>query len=424
LEEPPPHVIFIFATTEPHKIPSTIHSRCQRFDFRRIAFGEIHDRLKRIASEEGIKIEEEALFSLTREAEGSLRDAQSLLDQVIAFAGTEGINEKAVAGALGLMDRSVLMELTEAVIKKDGKKCLNIVEKIYNFGYDLKKAAADLLEQVRDLTVLKVTGEGGGAGLLELPESEANRLEELSGLIGLDRLQMIFTVLTRGYEEVARSTSPRFSFEMALLRAVHIEDVESVPELISRLELLKQKVGAAEGHGARSARTAHVAEGEGGKGAETKAVAEGAVRKSGPAEGRSKDAGRARKAGKEEGVGVEGPRSSEGPGTSTSGFMEHIRQRNPRLFKSLESAAVSLSPTGLTINVIGEPGFLLVKKDLLESIASEYFKKRVPVKIKKEGAVRKESEGAAPPTPDDTLLNDAKRIFGGRVVEDRRRTNV
>ena len=158
LEEPPPHAIFIFATTEVHKIPRTILSRCQRFDFKRIPFNIIASHLRSIIAAESIKATDEVLALITREADGSLRDAQSLLDQTIAFSGTD-IKIEDVFEALGLMDRTLLFDLAAFMLKKDGHGCLKIVEKVYNFGYDLKSVSLELLELVRDLTVIKVTGD-------------------------------------------------------------------------------------------------------------------------------------------------------------------------------------------------------------------------------------------------------------------------
>ena len=237
IEEPPSHAVFIFATTEPHKIPQTIRSRCQCFDFRRIPLKEIQKHLVKILEGEGVGFDEEALFAVSREAEGSLRDAQSLLDQVLAYSGGK-VKTSDVFDALGLMDRAVLFELAGAVVEKDGKQaCLNIVEKIYDFGYDLKKVSASLLELIRDLTVVKVTG---NALLLDLPDSEVERAGSIASKAGVLRFQMLFTIISRGYEEILRSAYPRYAFEMALMKAAHFDEIESVGELIERLERLKK----------------------------------------------------------------------------------------------------------------------------------------------------------------------------------------
>ncbi|MEK7828617.1 MAG: DNA polymerase III subunit gamma/tau, partial [Deltaproteobacteria bacterium] len=152
LEEPPAHAIFIFATTESHKIPATILSRCQRFDFKRISLKEIQNHIKLVAETEGVKLADKAIYLIAREVDGSLRDAHSLLDQVIAFAGND-IKEMDVVNALGLMDRALLFQLSEAVIDKNGRDCLKLIEKVYDFGYDVKKFCQDFLEHIRDMVI-------------------------------------------------------------------------------------------------------------------------------------------------------------------------------------------------------------------------------------------------------------------------------
>ncbi len=390
LEEPPAHVIFIFATTEPHKVPQTIHSRCQRFDFKRIPLKQIQDHLKMIARKEGIEVDENAVYLISREAEGSLRDAQGFMDQVIAFAGSE-VKGSDVVSALGLMDRDVLFALVRAVVETDAKQCLNIVEKIYNFGYDLKKATGDLLELIRDLTVIKITGD---SALVELPDSEVEGLEALQQGVGLDRLQMLFSILARGYEEVSRASQPRFSLEMALLKAAHLEDIQPLTNLIARLEGLRETPGEVEGA-------------ESGPGAPVTVASE-----------RKKE-----DTGVKNAVGGSGADAPAKHGGGVEGFVHHIKRRDRNLAKFLESAKVSLNATSLDITVEREPGFLHVKRDFLEEACKEYFKKRVSVNIKKLNEPNRSATGKAKnktsPARTDRLVSEAVRIFGGKVIDDR-----
>ncbi len=234
LEEPPPHVVFIFATTEVRKIPLTILSRCQRFEFRRIPLGKIEAHLKKILDTEKIAYEEEALYTIAREADGSLRDAESLLDQVLAFGG-EALRLADVTGALGLMDRAVLLELVSAIIAKDGASCLKIIEKIYDFGYDLKRACAELLSIVRDMTALRASGD---TSLIEAPSHELTMLREMAGALSLEDLHMLFLLLQKGYEGLARSAFARHSFEMTVLRASSFDSLRSLDEIIRNLKSL------------------------------------------------------------------------------------------------------------------------------------------------------------------------------------------
>ncbi len=251
LEEPPPHVVFIFATTEVRKIPLTILSRCQRFEFRRIPVSKIEAHLKMILEAEKIDFEEGALFAIAREADGSLRDAESLLDQVLAFGG-ENVRLVDVTGALGLMDRAVLLELMDAVLKKDGASALKIIEKIYDFGYDLKRASAELLSIVRDMTALRVTG---GSVAIEAPAHELKALGEMAAGLNTEDLHMLFLLIQKGYEGIARSAFARHSFEMTVLRASSFDSLRPLDELLKGLNALgKRGPGSGGGGGGEGTR--------------------------------------------------------------------------------------------------------------------------------------------------------------------------
>ena len=215
LEEPPSHVIFVFATTEPHKIPDTILSRCQRFDFKRIPEKKIVDAIHKIASAEGVQVAPEALHHIAREAEGGMRDSLSLLDQVIAFCGTQ-INEAQVREVLGIADRGLLTSLTRAVLEGDGQRALLVVEELFHYGIDLQKFAAEFVKHLRDLMVVKLCKDP--ARLVDLPESEVEQLAALVVDQPPARLHRLFSAMMHGAEEVSRSPFPRLALEMNLLR--------------------------------------------------------------------------------------------------------------------------------------------------------------------------------------------------------------
>lgn len=262
LEEPPPHVKFIFATTEAHKIPATINSRCQRFDFKRVALQKLSDYLTEILEKEGFSISPEALFPIIRESEGSVRDAQSLLDQVIAYSSGDGkkeITSDDVTNALGLMDRGLIFDLSRAVIEKDNKEILNIVERIFDFGFDLKTVAKELVEHIRDLNICKVLG---GDAKFDMPDSEVQKLKELSELTSIDKLDMVFSIFTKGVDDVARSATPRYSMEMMLLRAARSEDFKSIEALIDKARELG--IGSGSGNNGGSGHAPGAASGSGG----------------------------------------------------------------------------------------------------------------------------------------------------------------
>jgi len=152
LEEPPAHVKFIFATTEAHKVPMTILSRCQRFDFKRIPVAQIIGQLEKISAEEDIEIGKSGLAMIAREAEGSMRDAESLLDQVVSFTGPK-VEDRHIIEILGVIDRDVILNAVRAIIEGAPRGCLEIVDQIYNYGYDIKEFYRALMEQFRNLVV-------------------------------------------------------------------------------------------------------------------------------------------------------------------------------------------------------------------------------------------------------------------------------
>ncbi|MEK7774095.1 MAG: hypothetical protein AAB307_07070, partial [Deltaproteobacteria bacterium] len=381
--------------TEVHRIPLTILSRCQRFDFKRIPFKEIQRHLKKIVTEEGIKFEDKALFTLAREADGSLRDAQSLLEQVLAFAGGD-LSDSDCTEALGLMDRSILYELAEAIISSSAAECLNIVEKVYDFGYDLKRGCGDLLELIRDLTVIKVTGD---AALLDLPDSELERIGTLAGAIGIQRLQMLFSIISRGYEEVSRSVFPRYALEMALVKAARFDEIEPVGELVSRLESLgRAAVSVEAGRAAPVQRT------------------QASAPPVHAAQAREREAAYAVKAAAAEGKdGAVGAVSRQ-----PDGLAAHAGKKDAELAGILDSVELNLEGDVLDITAGGRLGAkLAMKKEALEAACREFYGRTVDIRINgvEGGAARKKREA-------DPLINDALKILGGRVIEDRRRSNV
>lgn len=380
IEEPPTHAVFIFATTEPHKIPQTIRSRCQCFDFRRIPLKEIQRHLAKILEGEGVGFDDEALFAVSREAEGSLRDAQSLLDQVLAYSGGK-VKTSDVFDALGLMDRAVLFDLAGAVVEKDGKQALNIVEKIYDFGYDLKKVSASLLELIRDLTVVKVTG---NAGLLDLPDSEIERAGSIASKAGVLRLQMLFTIISRGYEEILRSAYPRYAFEMALMKAAHFDEIEPVGELIERLERLKKGESAAPPP-PLSRGTAHV----------KAAIPVSATVSEGGARGDSLPAGEA-------------------------GLMAHLKKNMPSLSGPLDGVILKIE--GDTVELKADAGhkklFEEIKREQIEKTASLFLKRPVRLRVNAgdQGGVQAANQN--PQAVGNDIGKDAMRTLGARVIED------
>jgi DNA polymerase-3 subunit gamma/tau len=230
IEEPPPHVVFMMATTELHKIPDTILSRSQVFEFRTIPTGAIAAQLKRIAAAEEIQADEAALMLIARSAEGSMRDAQSALDQVIAFAGST-MSADDVATVLGLVGRDLLFGLIEAVVAEDAPRALSLADRASESGHDLKLVCRELSRVMRDLMLVSVDPDRVGDG--ELAEGERERLQELSARFSREDLMRAFDLLSRAEQEIRNASQPRYYFEMALLRWMHLRKLVPLADLLT-----------------------------------------------------------------------------------------------------------------------------------------------------------------------------------------------
>lgn len=241
LEEPPEHVLFVFATTEPHKIPDTILSRCQRYDFKRIAEREIVAALTRIGEAEGLEVEPEAYHHIAREAQGGMRDSLSLLDQVIAFCGTT-IDEKQTREVLGIADRGVLFALTQALFAGDANTALEVVDQLFRFGLDLKKFAGELVQHLRDLMVVKVCGDP--SRLVDVPSSELAKMAALVGSVHPAQIHRLFGAMLEGADSVNRSPYPKLVLEMTLMRLCHQGSTLPLNEVLDGLSRLEARLAA------------------------------------------------------------------------------------------------------------------------------------------------------------------------------------
>lgn len=230
LEEPPAHVLFIFATTEPHKIPITILSRCQRFDFKRMSVNQLVSHLKKILASEKLKIDDESLALIAHCADGSVRDSLSLLDQIVSFCGNE-VSVESVRNILGLSDQTLLYNVMAAVLAQDTAGVLKEAQAIYDKGADLKIFCEGLLEIVHHLLILT----SGGEESLEISPSEKDQLSKLSSQTDSSKLMILFGLLAKGLEEVSRSDFPRLLFEVTLLKMLKARDVLSLAEIMKNI---------------------------------------------------------------------------------------------------------------------------------------------------------------------------------------------
>ncbi|MBX7113705.1 MAG: DNA polymerase III subunit gamma/tau [Myxococcaceae bacterium] len=233
LEEPPGHVKFIFATTEPQKLPDTILSRCQRHNFRRISAAAMLKRLKDICAEEKVALSDSALSMVVRQSEGGMRDAVSLVDQVLSACGEKPTDE-AVAEALGTIDRTLVQAFAEALVRRDAKTLLSRTEEVWNRGLDLRRVAEELSFQLRHLFVAKATG----AAPTELGETDRDAVLALSREADAAQLARMFDVVHQAGWDIGRAPQPRLAFEMTLLKAVELAPAASIPDLITKVERL------------------------------------------------------------------------------------------------------------------------------------------------------------------------------------------
>jgi DNA polymerase III subunit gamma/tau len=244
LEEPPPHVVFIMATTELHKVPDTILSRCQQFEFRQIPTEKIIERLREIANIEGITIDDGALREISRAGAGSLRDAQSYFDQVIAASGPK-ITTEDVSSSLGLLSAATLGRLVEAIARQDTAMTLNLVEEISSRGYDLRNVTRELMAYLRHLLIVK----SGivSSDILGVADLEIDRIKELSRSFSEEDLVRSFHLLAQTEREIKDSPHPRFQLEIGLVKLTHVARLRSLDELIKRLESLESQAGKPSG---------------------------------------------------------------------------------------------------------------------------------------------------------------------------------
>jgi DNA polymerase-3 subunit gamma/tau len=238
LEEPPPHVKFIFATTDPHKVLPTVVSRCQRYDLRRIGLGELRTHLRKTADAEGLRLSDEALALIAREAEGSLRDAQSLLEQVLTVAGTAA-DDAAVRDVLGAADRRLVVAVADTILAGDPGAALRALGELHAHGYDAQRFCRDLLEHFRHLAVLRTTGDR--SLLADLPDAESEALARQAERRSADDLQRFFRLLLETDEALsapARTIDPKLVLEMCAVRLATLPPLLPVDDILRRLEAL------------------------------------------------------------------------------------------------------------------------------------------------------------------------------------------
>ena len=449
LEEPPAHIIFVFATTEPHKIPATILSRCQRYDFKRIPLKELIESLKRIVEREGIQISQRGLLIIARESEGSMRDAQSLLDQVISYGGKE-IRDEDITEVLGLIDQKILSDTIDAIADRDGEKCVEIVEHIYHYGYDIQHFCQDLLRTLRNLILIKVSEHP--EGFMELPPEELEGLKKQAERFQFEQLNHLFSLLLKGEEEVAQSTFPRTMLEITLIRMATLRPILPIDEILKKLEGL-EKTPSVKG----PTKPAEISRPESSKssigskpfpirGEPPKKSLEGKAREKVIEEEKfPHEVDQAASSSREETKDIEVYREERSLEESREfseevwrGLVDFTRAKNPILGSFLvlgspiclsdEKVEIGFEKDSFHYDRILEKG----NRSQLDSICQEYFKKNAKVIIsplergtRLQGAIsntegnRQENPGGGlkSKTEENPVIQEALRLFNGKIVE-------
>jgi DNA polymerase-3 subunit gamma/tau len=236
LEEPPPRVKFIFATTEYHRLPDTILSRCQQYDFRMIPTRELQVHLRKVAEGEGVRVSDEALARIAHAAEGSVRDALSLFDQVLSFSGSE-VKDEDLGALLGLIDRELLFRASRAVAAGDNLGLLDLVESLSAYGADYRNFARELLLHFRELLLLKLAAPGSPLLAATVP-GEGEKLRPLADAFSEEDLLRILDLLTQAETELRPAQDPRVTLELVLLKMAQMPRLRPFAELVARVERL------------------------------------------------------------------------------------------------------------------------------------------------------------------------------------------
>jgi len=412
LEEPPEHVKFIFATTESHKILQTILSRCQRYDFKRIPLRDLMQQLQLLAEREGFQFDQAGLALLAREADGSMRDAESLLDQVVAWSNGK-VDEEIVRDALGVADRQALFRVVDAVLAEDPGQALRLTGDLYQYGYDPRRLCRDLLEHFHHLVIVKVSADP--SLLIDLPDHEAVVVQKQAAARPREDLQRFFSLMLEAEEDVGKSAYTQLVMEMVLVKLASQPPVLPIAEALAKLEALQRQLGGGVARQAVAAEPTHPP-------SSTSAASAGAaqVRPAALVPNRQ-----------------EAPISEPAPaavsnaleqGEQWEGFLATVQKLKISLFFALKSGyLLDLTQTTLLIGVEKDPYLkeLLRKENrtVLESAAQQFFGRRLTVAVQKGGPPSAPQELSASSgvkdgkheTAEDPLVKTALDILGGEV---------
>ncbi len=391
LEEPPPHVIFIFATTEPQKIPATIHSRCQRYGFKRVAIHEIIERLRTIASSEGITISESGLAMIARAAEGSMRDSQSLLDQAVSYSGME-IKDEELQATLGSVAQAALLQFSSGLLSRDSSGLLRQIDTLLEQGQDMRQFLTGIVEHLRNLLVVKIAQDPGQ--IIELPASDIEAIKGQAAGADANQLLMLFDSLSKTLDDMRWSPHQRYTLEVGLIKACHIAALQPLSDVLSRIKELEARLASGKLPPVSSDPPAAAAR-----------ISEGTPPYSPP---RPSAAG------------------GEAPDDVWGGILGALRVKKPGLASFLEHGRlVDVSEKALTIAVKGGFQMVQVEKrenlDFIERTAGEVLGRKVQIKIQAlaeapKSAGKQKSKNRL--NEQDPAVQDVLKVFPqGEIIE-------
>jgi DNA polymerase-3 subunit gamma/tau len=414
LEEPPPRVKFIFATTEYHKIPDTILSRCQQYDFRLIPARELLAHLRQVAEGEGIEVSDDTLARLARAAEGSARDALSLFDQVLSFSG-HAVKDEDVSALLGLVDRELLLAASRAVAAGDSMAALELVERLSDYGADYRNFTRELILHFREVLLLKVAP--GESGLLaQIVPEERERLRPVAAALSEEDLLRIFEALAKAETDMRLAPDPRVTLEMALLKIVQMRRLLPFADLLARVERL-----AGGGPATTTTATAPVP---------ALAPVPSARKEVAPAPRATPRPEPAPEPPAPPPAAIVPPTAAEGAGAILQAMLAHAQSR-PSLAQALRSARVHEEGDALVLEVA--PDYFAMAsmhaeeyRELARKASGRPLKVKIAAAAAEPGPAGAETAPAPADRKKEKLLEEASRepavqealdLFGGRVVD-------
>ena len=402
LEEPPPHVIFIFATTEPQKIPATIHSRCQRYGFKRILLHEIAATLRQIADREGITVSEQGLAMIAGAAEGSMRDSQSLLDQAVSYSGMT-VRDEDLQSILGNVPLQTLTAFTDGILAHDSAALLQQIDELLEQGQDMRQFLAGLVEHIRNLIIVRTVKEPGR--IIERSASDLEMIQRQASGSDTEQLILLFDGLSKTLDEIRWSPHQRFTVEIGIVKACSLARLRPIGEVLERMQALEALFAAD--------KNAAAAPGP----------APGSVREHPAGYAPARTAAAPALSGRKEASGT--------PSRLWEKIVAALKQTKPGLATALGASTV-LESTGTSM-VIGIRGgaFHLDQvekkenREVIEQTASSFMNSRMQITYRltadePRGTAAPAARKPAPPRPErDPMVQEAVDIFQGQIIETR-----